>query len=182
MHSSFDRCVWHRHGYDGQQKCTICDTHGSCPSIWSILKPIFCQVRLIRCAYESLRCLDIEIWWFLCGWQTTDDVCTWGKNYFHACFGTLEAQVLWIENLVTMLLTKISRCMPWKFPPYCYFHTCIWYMLFWTYICACTPCKKMALYSCRICQKHITTSSEAMVNQTSTMQFMHVHTIARREN
>ncbi len=28
------------------------------------LKPVFCQVRLIRCVYESLRCLDVEIWGF----------------------------------------------------------------------------------------------------------------------
>jgi hypothetical protein len=65
--------IWHRRGYDGQQKGTICDARGSCPSIWSILKPVFRQVRLIRCTYESLRCLDVEIWRFLCGRQTTDD-------------------------------------------------------------------------------------------------------------
>ncbi len=50
-----DRC-----GYDGQQKGTICDAHGPYPSIWSTLKSVFRQVRLIHCAYESLRCLDLE--------------------------------------------------------------------------------------------------------------------------
>ncbi len=32
------------------------------------LKQVF---RLIHCAYELLRCLDLEIWWFLC-WRQTD--------------------------------------------------------------------------------------------------------------
>jgi hypothetical protein len=33
MRSSFDRRVWHRRRYNGQQKGTICDARGSYPSI-----------------------------------------------------------------------------------------------------------------------------------------------------
>ena len=59
-----DRC-----GYVSQQKGTICDARGPCPTIWSTLKPVFRRIRLIRCAYESLRCLHLEIWQFLCARQ-----------------------------------------------------------------------------------------------------------------
>ena len=30
------------------------------PLIWSILKSVFRQFQLVRCAYESLRCLDLQ--------------------------------------------------------------------------------------------------------------------------
>jgi hypothetical protein len=30
------------------------------------MKPVFRQIRLIRCVYELLRCLHLEIWQFLC--------------------------------------------------------------------------------------------------------------------
>jgi hypothetical protein len=53
----------------GNKKGTICDAHGLYPSI---LKPIFRQIHLIRCAYESLRYLELKIWQCLCGRQTTD--------------------------------------------------------------------------------------------------------------
>ena len=33
-----------------------------CHSILSILKPVFRQIRLIRCVYNLLRCLDRQIW------------------------------------------------------------------------------------------------------------------------
>ncbi len=33
--------------------------------ILRIIKPVFRQIRLIHCAYEFLRCLDLGIWRFL---------------------------------------------------------------------------------------------------------------------
>ena len=42
-----------RRGYCGQQKDTICDAHGPYPSIWRALKPVFHQIRLIRCTYDT---------------------------------------------------------------------------------------------------------------------------------
>ena len=54
-------------GYDGQLKCTTCDAYNKlCHSILSILKPVFCQIQHICCAYNSLWCLDLHIWRFLC--------------------------------------------------------------------------------------------------------------------
>ena len=55
-----------KRGYGIQQKGTIYDARGPYPSIWRTLKPVFCRIRLIRCAYESHRCLHLEIWRFLC--------------------------------------------------------------------------------------------------------------------
>ena len=53
--------------YDGQLKYTIFDTCRPCHSILSVLKPVFCQIRhIIHCAYNSVRCLDLQIWQFLC--------------------------------------------------------------------------------------------------------------------
>ncbi len=37
----------------------VCDARGLCQTIRSKIKQVF---RLFRCAYESLRCLDLEIW------------------------------------------------------------------------------------------------------------------------
>ena len=53
----------------GQQKHSICDVCRPCQPIWSIMNPVFQRFRLICCAYKSLRCLDLQIWRFLC-WQT----------------------------------------------------------------------------------------------------------------
>ena len=55
-----------RRGYGSQQIGTICDTRGPYPTIWRPQTPFFRQIRLIRCAYESLRHLHLEIWRFLC--------------------------------------------------------------------------------------------------------------------
>ena len=69
---SFLLCIMHwvgtvnRHGYVSQQKGTICDAHGPYPLIWWTLKPVFRRIWLIRCAYELLRRLHLEIWRFLC--------------------------------------------------------------------------------------------------------------------
>ena len=38
-----------------------------------VSKPVFRRFQRIHCAYESLRCLDLEIWRFSCWLQTTDD-------------------------------------------------------------------------------------------------------------
>ena len=34
--------------------------------IVATMKPVFLQIQLIHCAYESLRCLYLKIWRFLC--------------------------------------------------------------------------------------------------------------------
>ena len=54
-------------------KSTVCDTHGPCQRNRSILKPVFHWCRRIHCTYESLRCLDLEMWQFSCRRQTTDE-------------------------------------------------------------------------------------------------------------
>ena len=46
-------------GCDGQLKDSICIACEACPLIWSPLKPVFC-------AYKSLKCLDLEIYRFMC--------------------------------------------------------------------------------------------------------------------
>ena len=48
-------------GYEGQLKYTICDACRPSLSNLSMLKPVFHQNRHICCAYNSLRCLDVEI-------------------------------------------------------------------------------------------------------------------------
>ena len=53
------------HGYDGQQKDTICDICGPWQMIQSTFKPDFHWFWLIGYDYELLRCLDVEIWRFL---------------------------------------------------------------------------------------------------------------------
>ena len=57
-------------GYDGQLKYTICDSRRPCHSILNTLKPVSRQIRhnniIIRCAYNSLRCVHLQIWRFLC--------------------------------------------------------------------------------------------------------------------
>ena len=54
-----------------QNKNAVCDAHRPFQSIWSILKRVFRQFRLICYAYKLLRCLKVEIWRFS-WWQTTD--------------------------------------------------------------------------------------------------------------
>ena len=56
-------------GYDGQHKRTICDACRPCHSILSTLKPAFRWIRQICCSYNLLRCLDLQIWRFLCPQQ-----------------------------------------------------------------------------------------------------------------
>ena len=57
-----------------------------CHSILSALKPVFWRLRQICCYYNSLRCLDFQIWRFLCPRQRQrqwhDDNTT---NYFTPC-------------------------------------------------------------------------------------------------
>ena len=53
-------------GYDGQLKYTICDACRPCHSNLSTLKPVFRRNQHFRRAYNSLRCLDVEIRRFLC--------------------------------------------------------------------------------------------------------------------
>ena len=52
-------------------KTLYCDTRGPCQSIQSIVKPVYRRFRQIRRTYESLRCLDVMIWWF--SWRQQTD-------------------------------------------------------------------------------------------------------------
>ena len=69
MHYALSTGTVDRRGYVSQQKGTIYDARGPCPSISRIMKPVFRRIRLICYAYESLRCLYLEIWRFLCSQQ-----------------------------------------------------------------------------------------------------------------
>ena len=86
-------CIMHwvgtvnRRGYVSQQKTTICDAHGPYPSTWRTLKPVFHRIWLIRCAYESLRRLHLEIWRFLCSRRQ------W-RQQWHDCNTRSKAVVL----------------------------------------------------------------------------------------
>ena len=57
------------------RRCTICNTCEPCSAIRSLQKPVFRRYLPIRCAYNTHRYLDLEIWWFSCRrrqqwWQT----------------------------------------------------------------------------------------------------------------
>ena len=68
MHSGHGPWAWLR----WPTKDAIYDVHGLCRTIWSIFK-LFCRwFRLIGYTYELLRCLDVEIWWFLWWRRQTD--------------------------------------------------------------------------------------------------------------
>ena len=65
MHNNYVLCIMGTvdgHGYDGQHKCTICDTCRPCHLILSALKPVF--FLLNSSSYNLLRCLDLQIWHF----------------------------------------------------------------------------------------------------------------------
>ena len=65
-------------GYNGQLKYTVCR---ACHSILSIFKPVFRQLRQIRCTYESFMCPDIKIWRFFVDDINNDDT----TQYFTPC-------------------------------------------------------------------------------------------------
>ena len=74
-------------GYDGQRKYrgTICDACRPYHSILSILRSVFRRNRQIRCVYNSLSCLDLKIWQFLCPRRQRCDcfthcACAWDKK------------------------------------------------------------------------------------------------------
>ena len=74
------------YGYDGQwirspKKFTICDACRPYHSILHILNPVFQWILQIGCAYNSLRCLDIQIWWFCVHDDNNDD----RADYFTCC-------------------------------------------------------------------------------------------------
>ena len=48
----------------GQHRYTISDTGMLCHPIENIVRPVFCQIQEISCAYESFKCLDVQIWQF----------------------------------------------------------------------------------------------------------------------
>ena len=56
-------------GYNSQLKYTICEAYRLYHSILTILRPVFRQLRQIRCTFKSLRCLNPKIWQFFCGRQ-----------------------------------------------------------------------------------------------------------------
>ena len=87
------------HGYDGRQKDAVCDVLGPCLTIRSTFKLVCHWFRLIGYAYELLRCLDVEIWWFL-WWQQTDEQTDRQTDYFtptHVC------RVITIRSLMVPL-------------------------------------------------------------------------------
>ena len=71
-----------RRGYVSQQKGTIYDARGPCPSISRTMKPVFRRIRLICYAYESLRCLHLEIGDFCAHDDNNDNDTT---DYFTPC-------------------------------------------------------------------------------------------------
>ena len=80
--------TWPAVDRSGQQKHSICDTCGPCPTIRSIVKPVFHQFRQVHCAFELLRYLYLAIGQFL--WQQTDKTdcftpcaCAWGNYPLH---------------------------------------------------------------------------------------------------
>ena len=118
--------------YLSQQKGTNCDACGPYPSIWCTMKPIFRRIRLIRCVYESLRCLHHEIWRFLCSrqqqWQQWHDrllyplcmragviianillkrICSWSQtrthSRSHACLTYLHACSYQLLSIMSLL-------------------------------------------------------------------------------
>ena len=73
-------------GHDGQQKYTICDACKLCHLIQSALRPVFfCQIQRICCAYESLRCLHVEIWQFFVDDDDDNDNNDNTTDYFTLC-------------------------------------------------------------------------------------------------
>ena len=73
------KSTWPAVGVADRHKCPIYDAHGPCWRILSILKPVFRRFRRNCCAYESLRCLYLQIWWFS-WWRQTDDGQMAGKT------------------------------------------------------------------------------------------------------
>ena len=76
----------------GQQKHSICKVCRPCQPIRSIMKPVFQRFQLIYCAYESLRCLDLQIWRFLC-WQTDRQTKLITLPLAHAC-GVMKLAII----------------------------------------------------------------------------------------
>ena len=68
-------------GYDSQLKYTICEAYRPYHSILSILRPVFRQLRQIRCTFELLRSLNPKIWQFF--FVDDDDNDT--TDYFTPC-------------------------------------------------------------------------------------------------
>ena len=87
------------YGYDDKQKCTICGACRPYHSILGVLKPVFRWIWRICNAYNSLRCLDHQIWRFLCPQRRrqnyfTTCACTWGNQIWQfPCPQTLTNQV-----------------------------------------------------------------------------------------
>ena len=61
----------------GQQKCSFATLihPWPLPTILSVMEQFFQRNR----AYELLKCLDLEIWWFLGSWQTDRQTDRWTK-------------------------------------------------------------------------------------------------------
>ena len=108
----------------GQQKRTICDTHGLCQRNQSILKPVFHWFQQIHCVYGSVWCLDLDIWQFSWQWQTNRCCpqvrsCNYRYNYPAKCLSLFK--LVWtsvglrprLEYIASM---RASTCVaePWQ--------------------------------------------------------------------
>ena len=61
VHSEHGRWEWL---WMDNKNTLFCDAGRRHHLMQSIVRPVFRQIQRIPCSYESLRCLDLEIWWF----------------------------------------------------------------------------------------------------------------------
>ena len=78
-------------GYDIQQKCTIYEVCRPYYSIWSKLRPVFHQVQQNCYAYELLRCLDVQIWWYFVDDNNNDRTINYCFTSYTYTWGIMSA-------------------------------------------------------------------------------------------
>jgi hypothetical protein len=103
-----------RHGYSGQQKALfvmIVDVSLDLKHT----EAIFHQIQLIRCAYESLRCIHVylKIWRFLYWWWLiTPCTCKPGNMFNRAKVFYINHSSMLLVNSCTMFGEWIMLCTP----------------------------------------------------------------------
>ena len=60
----YNRGMVNGSSYGCQQRCTACDTCKSWHLIWNQFFDKFDGFVVLTCIYQSLKCLDLKIWWF----------------------------------------------------------------------------------------------------------------------